>query len=726
MSVYALASRGTVGRLWLVPAVVAAALGIAAVAVVSPPAALALVLGLGFVFATFRDFTWGVALFTVIAFFDRLPGVGGLESTAAKAAGAVLAAVWLIRVATRGSDVPLLTRAQPVLAFAAAAFVCWAFMSSLWAEDSASAISSSIRLALNVLLLFIVFSAIRGGRDLRLILGAYIAGAAITALVGLAGGTSSEEARSADDVGRLAGQIGDPNEFAAVLVPALVFAAFLLAARGGALLRWALVSCVALFGIGLFLTNSRGGLVALAVTFVVTLFLAGPVRSRAVVVILLVGALGFAYYTLVAPPQALQRITQFSSGGGTGREDLWTVAAEIWRDHPLTGIGIGNFKLVEPRYALTDVELERVDLVVDTPKVAHNTYLHVLTELGLVGFAGLAIVVLGAFAALRRAVRAFAGSGDVELEVMARGIAIATIGVLAAFTFISAQYEKQLWLLLGLAAATATVARRGEGAAAEEAYDLDVREELVERLEQRVTERMDALFAEQERLTRRRAQLAAREQELKDRLRELDERTAAAPERAAPDTAALALAERERTLAALEQRLAARERELEERAERLQAAAGRVREAEGQADDLRRRAQELDERAAALTTREEQLQARVALVTAREQELARRAARPEPTPAPAPVQAPVQAPPPEPAAQPAAEQPAPVVDAGASAYNLSELEALVERNREAYPDRAAEWDAYLFTLRPYAAIDGAIPQQFSYLVEEAFADLLGE
>jgi hypothetical protein len=34
------------------------------------------------------------------------------------------------------------------------------------------------------------------------------------------------------------------------------------------------------------------------------------------------------------------------------------------------------------------------------------------------------------------------------------------MGMLAAYTFISAQYEKQLWLLLGLTAALGTIAAR--------------------------------------------------------------------------------------------------------------------------------------------------------------------------------------------------------------------------------------------------------------------------
>ena len=38
------------------------------------------------------------------------------------------------------------------------------------------------------------------------------------------------------------------------------------------------------------------------------------------------------------------------------------------------------------------------------------------------------------------------------MEILARGVLIGTLGMLAAFVFITAQYEKQLWLLLGVCA----------------------------------------------------------------------------------------------------------------------------------------------------------------------------------------------------------------------------------------------------------------------------------
>jgi capsular polysaccharide biosynthesis protein len=167
------------------------------------------------------------------------------------------------------------------------------------------------------------------------------------------------------------------------------------------------------------------------------------------------------------------------------------------------------------------------------------------------------------------------------------------------------------------------------------------------------------------------------------------------------DSTSEALVDRlEQRLAARESALAARERDLQARIDELRALEGRP----ADDSDLRSREQELAERERALAER-------VAAVTRRELAVARAAA--------------AQATQPEPAPQPASP-PAPVAAAaGDGAYNLTTLERLVQDRGGAHPDRAEEWDSYLYFLRDYAAADGSIPPSFDALVEETFRPLLG-
>ncbi len=56
---------------------------------------------------------------------------------------------------------------------------------------------------------------------------------------------------------------------------------------------------------------------------------------------------------------------------------------------------------------------------------------------------------------------------------------------------------------------------------------------------------------------------------------------------------------------------------------------------------------------------------------------------------------------------------------------LWQLEGLVAANRESFPERAPEWEAYLFQLREHADTLGFLPERLGAVVETAFADLLG-
>jgi hypothetical protein len=138
-----------------------------------------------------------------------------------------------------------------------------------------------------------------------------------------------------------------------------------------------------------------------------------------------------------------------------------------------------------------------------------------------------------------------------------------------------------------------------------------------------------------------------------------------------------------------------------------------------------------------LVERERRLKERIDVVTRRERELAKRAGQlakreeavanreqeavlpPAPAPpvmeAPEPVAPVPDLPPPEPIAAPAAAR---------NGWTLDDLERLVRDRGPNFPERTAEWDAYLFYLRDYSGADGRLPENFRPLVEDVFGQLL--
>ena len=77
---------------------------------------------------------------------------------------------------------------------------------------------------------------------------------------------------------------------------------------------------------------------------------------------------------------------------------------------------------------------------------------------GVVGL-GLFVCVIGASVLVSLAgLRQLVASNDRATETIARGVIVGVLGLFVAYVFLSGQYEKQLWLLLGLLIAIPTVA----------------------------------------------------------------------------------------------------------------------------------------------------------------------------------------------------------------------------------------------------------------------------
>jgi O-antigen ligase len=102
--------------------------------------------------------------------------------------------------------------------------------------------------------------------------------------------------------------------------------------------------------------------------------------------------------------------------------------------------------------------IARADFIVDTPKAAHNTYLGIMAELGVVGLV-LFLIILGfALTTTVKAMRAFARQNDTKMEIISRALFVALIGLLAAAFFGSREFSKQLWMLMALGPALLAMA----------------------------------------------------------------------------------------------------------------------------------------------------------------------------------------------------------------------------------------------------------------------------
>ena len=441
---------------------VAAALVVGLVAGLDPALAVILAVAIGFTMLVMSDLAVGVTLFVGISFLDVLP-FGGVAVSVAKVTGALLALSWLALVATRVTTGNDFFDSHAVLSYLLLAFLGWVTLSASWAEYSGAAFESVYRFALNLMLFPIVFTAIRSRRHIVWVLAAFLGGALVSAMYGVF--ATPTQAVGSGEFSRLSGAGLDPNELAALLVASLAFAAALAARRGAIALRLVAVAAVPFCLMGVLLSLSRGGLVALTVALLTAIIIGGRWRVPALVLLAIAALSVIVYFGSIATPAERNHITE--ANGGTGRTSTWKVGWRMVEANAVKGVGGDNFRTSSIHYLLEPGTVPRSDFIVEHPHVAHNMYLEVLADLGIVGLTLFLAIITFAIKAALEAARSFRRSGDARMELLARALVVAVAALLAADFFLSEQYSKQLWLLLALAPAMRAVARRGEAAPSE-------------------------------------------------------------------------------------------------------------------------------------------------------------------------------------------------------------------------------------------------------------------
>jgi exopolysaccharide production protein ExoQ len=433
----------------------------------SPKFAVAASLAVAFMLVAMVSLSAGVVVFALITYLELAPAIGGPALSFTKVAGGVLALSFIAAYSWKTDKSDVVWAKFPLLSTVLAALIAWHLASYFWAEQPGDTATSIIRMVLNSALLVIVYEAVRDTKTVRAVVGAMVAGAAVAAVYGIIATPSASEfansATAGSGLGRIAGTVGDPNELASLLVVGLVLSGALAATcTGGQRAIW--MGAAVLCGGAMFLTGSRGGLVALAAVFIAAILMAPRRRALVIAVALIVTASAAFYYTSIASEDARERITL--SDGGTGRTDIWRIGWRMFEDKPVHGVGVNNFQSASIHYLLAEPgAIENDTYVVDQPAVAHNSYLHLLAELGLIGLSLFLLFLALSLGYLIKAVSLFKRAGNRDLEILATALALSVVGLLAADFFLSEQYSKQLWILLALAPALYGMARREEARA---------------------------------------------------------------------------------------------------------------------------------------------------------------------------------------------------------------------------------------------------------------------
>ena len=394
------------------------------------PLVLALVLG---GFATIVGFRWPLLLLLLFAALIPLEGVVVIDGF-----GTISRLVGILFAVAYGA--PRLGRlALGAMPPAAWAYLAWAILSLGWAIDPDTALALlPTLLQLFLIAVLVADFVVQKPTIIRPVLWTYSLSAAATAVIGvqvyLAQGLTGTRA--------VAIQGQDPAQYAAVLVPALVFGLYEVL-NGNHRILGGLISL--LTTVGIVVSGTRGAWLACVVTVVLfivpRLTLRGRITALATVLVLLV----VAYQVPGVADLVAERTGSALSSGGAGRTDIWSVAATVYQSNPVLGVGYANFPVAYTADVIRASGVGSVEFLVG--RAPHDLVVGTVIELGPIGLVLLALF-LGPLV-LRR------GWGPNAAPIQA---ALASLLTVALFLDVLSN-RKQVWLVIGLAAGLAYLAR---------------------------------------------------------------------------------------------------------------------------------------------------------------------------------------------------------------------------------------------------------------------------
>jgi O-antigen ligase len=319
--------------------------------------------------------------------------------------------------------------------------VGWAAASFFWSVDrDATAIRAGTYLQLLTVAWLIWELAVTEARVEKL-LQSYVFGTcvlSISTLVNFSAGYTASDAAAAEGVTRWHDSrftvLGvNENDLGLMLALSIPMIFYLLVRRKGPYLTPLLWAQLALCFTALILSGSRGGLLSGLVALVMLPLSASLLPRWQRIAAVAVCIAGLAAGAYLVPASTRLRIMGFTSeiseGTMTHRTVIWAAGMEAFRDHALAGVGAGSYGSV-------------VLKALDIPYAAHNTFLSVLVELGVVG----ALLFLGFLASIWYSVWQMR-----YLDKCLWIILLLTWGTgVSALTW---EYHKPTWFLFGLVAA---------------------------------------------------------------------------------------------------------------------------------------------------------------------------------------------------------------------------------------------------------------------------------
>jgi len=204
---------------------------------------------------------------------------------------------------------------------------------------------------------------------------------------------------------RVYGTFDQPNPFAGYLnLPLSIALALML--LGSSWLTRILAGLASVFlAAAVYLTQSRGGEIAIATVLLFIIIVGSPHLRRFAALLALAGVgilevffTGWIPTYVITPVLKYLGVTQISFTDPSAQDYStaerlahWIAGVRMFMDHPLTGVGVGNYPDAYSRYFVT--------IFVNSLGHAHNYYINIAAETGAIGLTAFLLFLMAVFVA---------------------------------------------------------------------------------------------------------------------------------------------------------------------------------------------------------------------------------------------------------------------------------------------------------------------------------------
>jgi O-antigen ligase len=263
-------------------------------------------------------------------------------------------------------------------------FIALAGMSYSWSLYPEGTLAQTFTYIQLFIMVWLIWELAAGQREQRRLMQAYVLGTIVSGVDTIYLYLSHQESAYQ----RYSGAGLNANDLGLIVALSIPFSYYLLIQSTKPIV-WLYRFQLALAGTTILLTASRGATLAGVVAFAIVPLTHTSLTTRKRILILVTASLLVYGALTFVPSTSWERLStmpdEFAQGTLTGRTIIWKTGWDLFRANPFLGIGANTFRLIASRLLVEPIPTDQLGM--QSMPAAHNTFLSVLVEQGIVGFA---------------------------------------------------------------------------------------------------------------------------------------------------------------------------------------------------------------------------------------------------------------------------------------------------------------------------------------------------